>query len=156
MNCLPEARGAESKFELRLLVPRLVKEDFEVSWHLEADREPEARVGDIPDELDPSSLQLRHGLLDVIAVKGNVMGAGWRAMLGIRRMAAHLRLGDVEDKPAVSNVGGGKTELVPDEGPQGLGLRGVKHRVNALDHWISLFCIVYSSTPSRFHGFKLF
>jgi hypothetical protein len=40
----------------------------------------------------------------------------------------------IEDQPAVSDVRGRKSELVPDEGPQGFRLRRIEHRMHASNH----------------------
>src|SRR6185437_13742121 len=78
--------------------------------------------------------QFRHGLLDVITVEGNVVGAGAAALLVLGGMAAHVCLGQVEDQPAAANIVGGEAEFVAEERPQLLRFGRIEHRMNAANH----------------------
>lgn len=62
------------------------------------------------------------------------MRSGRGALALVRRVAAHVGLGHVEDEPPIAHIGAGELELVPEKGPQGLWVRGVEHRVDAADH----------------------
>ena len=75
-----------------------------------------------------SPFQFLNGLLNVVAIKRNSV----RRLLG--RMAAHFRLRQIEDQPAIVHVGVGKTELVANERTAFLGLGCIKHRVHTLNH----------------------
>ena len=58
-----------------LRVAWLVELDFDASGHLEPSDQAIAVVLDVTGELDAALLQLADGLVDVVAVKGNVMSA---------------------------------------------------------------------------------
>jgi hypothetical protein len=91
----------------------------------------------------PFARELRDGGLDVVAVERDVVGA--RVLAGVHaragRVDAHVRLRQVEDQPAVADVGGREAQHVADERPERLRLRRVEHRVDALDHGDSRFAL---------------
>ena len=62
------------------------------------------------------------------------MGSRAVALRVLGGMAAHFRFWQVENQPAMTDIRGRESELIPDEGREFLGLGGVEHRVNATDH----------------------
>src|SRR5579864_3616539 len=106
-DCLCQMRctvsPANSSFTLRRLlrVARLVEWHCDITPHLEMSDKSVALVGDLACELHTARLQFRDGLRDVVTVKRNVVHAGRCSLLVIRRMAAHLCLGKIEDEPPI-------------------------------------------------------
>src|SRR5262245_10866315 len=62
------------------------------------------------------------------------MRAGGSAVLTAGGVATQVGLGEVEDQPAVADVGEREAELVAEEGAQGLGRRGVEQGMDAANH----------------------
>src|SRR5687767_13301964 len=84
-------------------------------------------------ELNTFRFELSHGGSYIVAVKRDVSRARrWAARLC--RMAAQVRLRNVEDEPAVADVGGPEAQPIAKERPQLLGLRRIEHGVHATDH----------------------
>src|SRR5260221_4800984 len=72
-----------------LLVARLEKPDFKVSGNFEMSGQTPAKIYDGIREFDAALLQIRHRLMNVIAVEGNVMGARRHAVRDTGFVAAH-------------------------------------------------------------------
>jgi hypothetical protein len=66
--------------------------------------------------------------------------ASWATFFSLGRMAAHLSIRQVEDQPALANICAGQAEFVSQESPQLLSFGGVKHRMNAFDHFNARMC----------------
>src|SRR6185437_9519376 len=88
-SCRLSPKRPSMRTALRLRIARLIKLQFEAAGNLEIRHQAVAVVGDWPGEFDAAALQFRHSLLDVIAVKGNVVGAGAAAVLVLGGVAAH-------------------------------------------------------------------
>ena len=58
-----------------LFVAGLVELDLEVAGDFEMGNQPVSLIGDVAGEFDAALFQLRHRLLNVIAVKRNVVSA---------------------------------------------------------------------------------
>ncbi len=54
------------------------------------------------------------------------------------RVTTHVGFGQIEDQLSVADIGVRETELVAQKGAPALGLRGIEHRVYALDHVVTL------------------
>src|SRR6266849_5075744 len=118
----------------RFRVARLVQLDLYITRHLEVGNEAVALIGNLICENHTARLQLCDGLLDVVAVKRNVVSAGGCAVVLVGRVAAHIGLGEVEDQPTPTHVRVRKTKLVAQEGTQRLRLRRIEHGVDAFYH----------------------
>src|SRR6266446_4098922 len=119
---------------LLLRIARLIKLHLEVPGHPEVGDESVAAVCHRLREFHAFRLQLRHGLLDIVAIERNIVRPGSSAVFGIGGVASHVGLGELEDEPSVADIGGRKSKLVTQEGAELLGLRGIEHRVHAADH----------------------
>src|SRR5262249_39088199 len=117
-----------------LLVAWLEKLELGNAGHLEGRHQSVAMVGNRIGELHSLALELRHGFVDVIATKRNVVRSGGCTFRGLCGMTAHLRLRKVENEPAFAHVGEGKSQLVANESAERVRFRGVKHGVYARDH----------------------
>src|SRR2546421_7027761 len=90
-------------------------------------------------EPDSASLKLSHRSSDVIAVEGDV-GRSRRWLVLFGRMDSQVGFGDVEDKPTPAHVGATESELVFEEGPELVGVRGIEHGVKTANHNWFLLC----------------
>src|SRR5580658_2353707 len=104
-----------------LLVFRLVELDGEITGRVEEGHEPIAAVFDRLRELNSALLQLGHGLLDVVAIKGDVRRPGVRPAGAFRGMHSQVRLGRIEDEPASAQICSFKAKLVFEESSQLIG-----------------------------------
>jgi len=114
-----------------LLVARLIKLRLDATWHFEVCHQTITPIGNFLDELNAASPQFIDRLVNVLAIKRNVVRARRFTIGSVGGVTTHLGLGQVEDEPSVAHVGEWETQLVSNECSQLLGSRGIEHRVNA-------------------------
>src|SRR5262245_34841867 len=135
-------------------VTGLVQLHLHLARHLEMGNQSVAVIGDWMQELYTTLLERFHGLLDIVAVKRNVMCARRRTLARVGRMATHFGFRQFEYQPSAADVGGAQAQLFAQEGAESSGTRGIEHSVNAFNHtnWLSEF--LCCRVLSQWNGIK--